>query len=103
MNSFDTRYRVYLGHEIKGGGSVNVDVAVGIVADRFPDGFTVYNAHGAWKRGADTIRERSSVFEILGTQGDATKVRALALALKTAFRQDSVLVTADSLPVVVFV
>ena len=89
----NTRFRIYLGHEIaayRGGGTVDVAKATDMVAQAFPAGFTVYNATGAWARDGQTIREASTVFEILG----------LAEQLRDTFRQDSVMVTTDTVSTV---
>lgn len=105
----DTLFRVFLGHEIRPdralveGETVDPARAVAIVADAFPAGFSAFEGFGGWRTPAGVpIVERSTVYEILATQDDAGKVRALALRLKAEFRQDSVLVTASPAPVVSF-
>jgi hypothetical protein len=107
------RFRIYLGHEIRPdkakfpGESVDVARAAEIVADSYPNGFTMMSALGRWK-GPDgrIVAEPSTVFEILAPNAtglESAQVRSLALTLRTEFRQDSVLVTAEPVPVVDFV
>ncbi len=99
------RYRIYLGHEIKGTTrTVDVAQATEIVARDFPSGFTTYDAKGRWV-GPDgrIVSEPTTVFEILDHEGKASRVRDLAARLKIVFGQDSVLVTGETLPIVDFI
>ena len=85
--------RLFCGLSIPGGGSVSqaeLDAFVEeVVATRFPDGFTVWRAHGHWKGG----NEESLVIEIIhprDPQSDA-RVRAIADEYRKRFRQEAVL------------
>lgn len=64
------------------------------VAPRFPDGFTVEDASGAW-RGGDgrTVRERTKRLLIVlkGAPDEPAKLAAIHSAYQTRFRQDSVM------------
>lgn len=62
------------------------------VAPRFPDGFTVGDATGAW-RGADgrLVRERTKRLLVVLQAGDEARLAALRAAYKTRFHQESVL------------
>jgi uncharacterized protein DUF3574 len=89
------RHRVYLGSP-----HVQSDAAA-IVARSF-DGFTILEGVGYW-RGQ---RELVTVFEILAPNAtglETLKVQDLAQKLARAFGQESVLLTAEPVPVVDFV
>ena len=62
------------------------------IAPRFPDGFTVSDATGAW-RGPDgkSVRERSKRLFVIMKDGDEAKLAAIRAAYKLRFGQDSVL------------
>lgn len=62
------------------------------IARRFPDGFTVSDATGAW-RGADgrLVRERTKRLLVILKAGDEARLAALRAAYKARFRQENVL------------
>lgn len=64
------------------------------IAPRFPDGFTVSDAAGAW-RGQDgaTLRERTKLLFVVlsGSPGEPEKLAAIRAAYMARFRQDSVM------------
>jgi hypothetical protein len=64
------------------------------VTPRFPDGFTVIDAHGQWKNQQTGVvgHEDSEVLNVVAPGGDATlgKLDAIAEAYKREFRQQSV-------------
>jgi hypothetical protein len=85
--------RLFCGRNIPGGGSVtqaDIDTFVDEVVSReFPEGFTVYEATGVYRK----ERERTIVIEIVhpyGKQYD-DKVLAIAAAYRERFHQNSVL------------
>ena len=92
------RHLLYFGRNVPGGGVVGDSALAGFlaeeVAQRFPDGFTIWDATGHW-RGASgrTETERTMVLMILHPDGDAadSAVRAIADAYKGRFRQEAVL------------
>ena len=97
-----TLFSLYFGRSLPGGGEV--DKAAwrafldGEVTPRFPDGFTVLKARGAWRDGTrgTTSFEASNVLEIVAIKVRAAaraKADAIAAAYKRRFRQQSVLVT----------
>ena len=64
------------------------------IAPRFPDGFTISDATGAWKaKEGGTVRERTKrLFVVLeGVPGEETKLAQIRAAYRTRFRQDSVM------------
>jgi hypothetical protein len=65
-----------------------------VIADAFPDGFTVYDAEGAWRPGpsAATGHERASVLEVALPRGAdvGPKATQVAEAYKSRFAQLSV-------------
>jgi hypothetical protein len=90
---------LYLGAGLPDGGTVTaedwarfVDAAI---AARFPDGFTLLDAEGAWRSGAtgDTIREPAHVLVLVHPNSRDVDARldAIAADYKTQFRQESVL------------
>ncbi|MBM3540447.1 MAG: DUF3574 domain-containing protein [Alphaproteobacteria bacterium] len=97
-----TLFSLYVGRSMPGGSEV--DKAAwrafldGEVTPRFPDGFTVLKAQGAWRDGArgTTSFEASNVLEIvvMGAPAPArAKADEIAAAYKRRFQQQSVLVT----------
>lgn len=89
---------LFFGRSIKGGGSVSdAEFAAFVdeeVAPRFPAGFTLVDAKGAWRSVASkAVRERSKVLIIVlaGAPGEAAKLDAIRDAYRKRFRQDSVL------------
>ena len=95
------RFRLYLGHNIGAQkNAVDIVKASRIVSDTFP-GFTSYAAAGHWQGNV----EASTVFEILlpnRTGLETVHVRDVAQRLKVAFSQESVLMTAEPVPMVEF-
>ena len=97
-----TLFSLYFGRSLPGGGEV--DKAAwrafldGEVTPRFPDGFTVLKARGAWRdrtRGTTSF-EASNVLEIVVIEAPAAaraKADEIAAAYKRRFQQQSVLVT----------
>ena len=97
-----TLFSLYFGRSLPGGGEV--DKAAwrafldGEVTPRFPDGFTVLKARGAWRdrmRGTTSF-EASNVLEIVVIEAPAAaraKADEIAGAYKRRFQQQSVLVT----------
>lgn len=85
--------RLFCGLSIPDGGAVSqaqLDAFIAEeVATRFPDGFTVFRAHGHWQGGD----EESLVIEIVHPRDAQTnaKVRAIAEAYRARFRQEAVL------------
>ena len=65
-----------------------------VIAAQFPDGFTIYDAAGAWRPGPDrpTAHERAGVLEVAVPEGAdiAAKVAAVSEAYKAEFHQQSV-------------
>jgi uncharacterized protein DUF3574 len=65
------------------------------VTPRFPSGFTIFNAKGAWRNRMldSTIYERTKVLVILhpGTTDTNERVNAVAEAYRARFTQDAVL------------
>jgi hypothetical protein len=89
---------LFFGRSIAGGGSVSdADFARFVddeVAPRFPAGFTLWDAKGAWRTpDGKPVRERSKVLFIVlgGTPGEAAKLNAIRSAYETRFHQESVL------------
>ena len=64
------------------------------IAPRFPDGFTLGDADGAW-RGKDgvTVRERTKLLFVVlsGKADEQSKLAAIRAAYKSRFHQDGVL------------
>jgi hypothetical protein len=64
------------------------------VTPRFPDGLTIFEAHGQW-RGADgrTVSENSHVLVVLYRPDDSSeaKIGAIRTAYEKRFHQDSVM------------
>jgi uncharacterized protein DUF3574 len=64
------------------------------ISPRFPDGFTVLDAKGAWRDTArkTIVHEPSKVVEIVlpGKPDDVERLNQIAAAYKTRFRQQSV-------------
>lgn len=89
---------LYFGRSIADGGSVSDADWAGFVdrevTPRFPQGFTVSDASGAWRNAAgQTIRERSKVLTIAITdrKGVRGKLDAIRAAYRKRFHQESVL------------
>ncbi|HEU0015391.1 MAG TPA: DUF3574 domain-containing protein [Longimicrobium sp.] len=90
--------RLYLGRGIPGGGTVGdaeLDAFVReVVTPRFPDGLTLYHAHGQWRDATGAIvREQTLVVEVLhpGAPGADAALREIAAEYRRRFRQQSVL------------
>ena len=91
--------RLVFGAGLPDGGTVTaedwarfVDTAI---TGRFPDGFTLLDAEGAWRSGTtgDTIREPAHVLLLVHPNNRDADARldAIAADYKTQFRQESVL------------
>jgi hypothetical protein len=62
------------------------------IAPRFPDGFTISDAVGAWQgNDGKPVRERTKRLSIVLKGGDQPKLEALRAVYKARFRQDSVM------------
>lgn len=93
--------RIAFGRKRPNGGNVSAaDWALfeaNDIATRFPDGFTVIHALGAWRdaNSRDTIREPSSILEIAHDGGEEAlrALRAIALTYKIVFDQDAVMIS----------
>ena len=89
---------LFFGRDIPGGGKVSdadwAGFVDGVVADAFPDGFTVDDAQGAWRdaKTRTAVREDSKVVIVEGdgTKAFAAKLVHVADAYKKRFRQDAV-------------
>ena len=94
------QFQLFLGRNIPDAGKVtNPMMAAFIleeVAPRF-DGFTSVDGVGFWKGEAEQVTILTFITE------DREKVEEIAKAFKTAFRQESVLMTEVALPVCQFV
>ncbi len=97
-----TLFSLYFGRSMPGGGEV--DKAAwrafldGEVIPRFPAGFTVLKARGAWRDAArgTTSFEASNVLEIVvieAPEGARAKADEIAAAYKSRFQQQSILMT----------
>ena len=95
-----TQFQLYLGRNIPGSGKVSKALIQEFIAQevtpRF-DGFTMTEGVGFWKG------EQESVTILTFITDEATKVAEIADAFKSAFRQDSVLMTETQLPVCQFI
>jgi hypothetical protein len=89
---------MYFGMSIPGGGVVSDSAFDGFVRDvvtpRFPEGLTMWAAHGQW-RGAERriVREDSRVIQVVHppTAVADSAVEAIAVEYKRRFAQESVL------------
>lgn len=85
--------RLFCGRNIPGGGSVSqadFDAFVDeVVTARFPEGFTVFEATGVYRRD----REQTMIIEIVHPYGKSfdDKVMEIAAAYRERFHQNSVL------------
>ncbi len=93
-----TSAELIFGRSIAGGGSVSdADWAAFVdkeVTPRFPDGLSVFDAHGQWRTdGGRIIREPSKLLLIIikGTKDEQAKLEAIRAAYKSQFKQESVL------------
>lgn len=97
--------RVYCGRCIPGGGVVSdADLErflQTVVAEHFPDGFTVLSGQGGWRDHASgqTITENSVVFEFFHSTPQLVDVHAVGQAWKRWFRQDAVGLTSTPVSV----
>ena len=97
------RDTLYFGLSIPGGGEVtDVDwkrFETDVIATAFPQGFTVIDAHGAW-RGAngETTAEATRIVIITHPDDSAADaaVRALAERYRVMFKQEAVLRESDA-------
>jgi hypothetical protein len=91
--------RLSFGRAIPDGGEVtDADwraFEAGVVAPRFPAGFTSYRAEGAWRDATtgETIREPTIVLEVAhdGSPEVQTALNEVAQTYKSLFRQDAVM------------
>ena len=94
------QFQLFLGRNIPDAGKVSKAMMQTFIREevcpRF-DGFTVTEGVGFWKG------EQESVTILTFITDDANSVSEIAEAFKTAFRQESVLMTETALPVVQFV
>lgn len=92
---FSTQYDLYLGRDIRSGGSVQHPELYKFLADhvteRFP-GFTVLDAHSFWKGKPEQV----VILRILGDSVDGFAVNKIAADYRRAFKQDAVLVVKTS-------
>jgi hypothetical protein len=89
--------RVYCGRTIPDGGIVDdaswETFVREVVTPRFPDGFTIYRAEGAWGEQGETIREPVTVIEVVHPYSAELDRRIVEIAesYRTRFRQTAVL------------
>jgi len=86
--------RLYFGHAIPGGGTVGTadwrTFADAVLTPAFPDGFTTYDATGAWRdREGHAVREATSVVEVFGDV-PADRVARVVEAYRQKFHQEAV-------------
>ena len=90
-------YRLFFGRSTADGQVSDADWHAFLareVTSRFPEGLTVLNAYGQWKRSSgELLREQSKVVLILAPPGDSPlrQTQAIAEAYKSRFSQESVL------------
>ena len=94
------QFQLFLGRNIPDSGTVTKAMMTRFIREqvcpRF-DGFTVTEGVGFWKG------EQEQVTILTFITDDSDSVAAIAEAFKTAFRQESVLMTQQALPVCQFV
>ena len=62
------------------------------IAPRFPNGFTIIDANGAWRgTNGEIAHERTKLVRIVVMGGDRSKLAAIRAAYGRRFRQESVL------------
>ena len=92
-----TQFQLFLGRNIPDAGQVTPEMMNDFINDevspRF-DGFTITEGTGFWKG----QQEKVTIITFITADGK-TKVHQIADAFKTSFRQDSVLMTEQQLPV----
>ena len=95
-----TQFQLFLGRNIPDAGKVTNEMLDAFIAtevtSRF-DGFTVTEGIGFWKGQQEKVTFLTFITD------EATKVAEIADAFKSAFRQDSVLMTEMQMPVCQFV
>tara|TARA_B100002019_G_scaffold280562_1_gene283642 strand:- start:115 stop:429 length:315 start_codon:yes stop_codon:yes gene_type:complete len=95
-----TQFQLFLGRNIPDAGKVTNEMLDAFIAtevtSRF-DGFTVTEGIGFWKGQQEKVTILTFITD------EATKVAEIADAFKSAFRQDSVLMTEMQMPVCQFV
>lgn len=90
--------QLFFGREIPGGGAVEARSFETFVAEeitpRFPAGFTLQDATGAWRDHATgvTIRENSTILTVIAPDdaGLRARIDAIADAYRRRFRQEAV-------------
>ena len=96
-----TQFQLFLGRNIPDAGKVTNEMMNDFINDevstRF-DGFTVTDGKGFWKG----EQEKVTIITFITADGQ-TKVQEIADSFKESFRQDSVLMTEQPLPVCQFV
>ena len=96
-----TQFQLFLGRNIPDAGSITTEMMNDFINDevstRF-DGFTVTDGTGFWKG----EREKVAIITFVTADG-STKVQEIADSFKESFRQDSVLMTEQPLPVCQFI
>lgn len=91
--------RIYLGAAIPKGGWVGQDEFQAflntIVAEQFPDGFSVSTVEGAWRdtETGDLIREVTRVVEVAHDYDALGRIRYVAGVYKATFDQQAVMVS----------
>ena len=94
-----TTAQLYFGRDEAGAAVSEADWAAFMDAEvtpRFPEGLTVWDAHGQWRRGDGTmVREETKVMLIVlgGSAGERARLAGLIGAYKARFHQRSVLIT----------
>ena len=92
-----TQFQLFLGRNIPDAGKVTAEMMNDFIKDevspRF-DGFTITEGTGFWKGEQENV----TIITFITADGK-TKVHQIADAFKTSFRQDSVLMTEQQLPV----
>ena len=93
-----TEAQLLFGRDIAGGGTVSdadwSDFMATVVAQDFPDGFTVTDAEGAWRdaKTGGAVHENSKIVLIDGraTKEFAAKLKHVADSYRARFHQDAV-------------
>jgi len=92
------RDTLYFGSSIPGGGDVGsnewADFESTVLAREFPQGFTVFDSHGAWRgENGDTVRERGHVVVLVHANNAAAEsaVRRIIERYRATFHQEAVL------------
>ncbi len=93
-----TKLELFFGGDIGVQGGVSEDAWRRFLAEdvtpRFPDGFSVVDAHGQWRNAAGTIiaeESRELIAIVPNGSSEAAKVASIRDTYKMRFRQESVL------------